>query len=503
VSIGLALVAALVFGDHVVRGGFIWDDWENAGTTRYSYEPGFLGPFDLRQMAYRPVLQLLIPLPHLLFGSNPAPHLLLALAIAVGAGAAFHALLRACGAGRGFALAAALLALVFPWSTSTRLWATASLNLVAVALFCAAGALSLRALAGQSSGRRASVAITAAMLAAAVLTYEAVVGVVALLPLLYRLRAVSWRPVLRRWRWEALAAAAAALLVALATTKRESGGGAAFEHALTIARQGMTLTGRALAPLDAIPPLAAVAGALVLAAAVAALRRPGARRSLLGAGLALAALALSWLPFVPGEAKYVPDAPGIYDRVNIVAGFALAALVCSLAAGVRTLLPSRRDIALPAVALLAGLVAAGWVLRDRDEVQAYDRSAQAQDSDLAALGRALPVTPRPGTVVVLFHRRSAVAPGVPAFGQPWDFSPALKLRYDDPSLSGFPVDSAARVSCGAAALHVTPSGGTAPPSAPYARAVLVDAATGRGARVSSARGCRSAVAELRPRRGSA
>src|SRR3954471_86727 len=125
VAVGLALLAALVYGDHVVRGGFMWDDWENAGTTRYRYEPGFLGPLDLRQAAYRPVLQLLIPLPHLLFGTHAAPHLALPLLRAVCACAAFHALLRGLGVPRAYATAAAALALVFPWSDSTRLWATA------------------------------------------------------------------------------------------------------------------------------------------------------------------------------------------------------------------------------------------------------------------------------------------------------------------------------------------------------------------------------------------
>jgi hypothetical protein len=201
VAIGLALLAALVYGDHVVRGGFLWDDWENAGTTRYRYEPGFLGPFDLRQAAYRPVLQLLIPLPHLLLGANPAGHLALALALAVLACAAFHALLRALGVPSAHAIAAAALALVFPWSDSTRLWATASLNLVGVALVMGAAAIALRALARPGGDPRARVALTAAMLAAGILTYEAVAGLVLLLPLLYRCR-VPWRRGLDRWRFE-------------------------------------------------------------------------------------------------------------------------------------------------------------------------------------------------------------------------------------------------------------------------------------------------------------
>src|SRR3954447_14595196 len=251
VAVGLALLAALVYGDHVVRGGFLWDDWENAGTTRFRYEPGFLGPFDLRQAAYRPVLQLLLPLPHLLFGTPAAPHLALARVRAVCACAAFHALLRGLGVPRAYATAAAALALVFPWSDSTRLWATASLNLVAVTLVLGAGAIALR-------GPRSRVVLTACMCAAGVLTYEAVAGLVLLLPLLYRVR-MPWRAALARWRFEALAAAAAAIWVALATTKPEHAGGTALEHAASIARQGAELVGRALVPVGAVPPAAAIA----------------------------------------------------------------------------------------------------------------------------------------------------------------------------------------------------------------------------------------------------
>src|SRR4051794_23975673 len=159
-AIGLALLVALVYGDHVFRGGLLWDDWENAATSHYHYEQGFLGPFDLRQAAYRPVLQLLLPLPHLVFGSSAPWHLALALMLAVAAATAFYALLLALGAHREFALGAAALALVFPWSDSTRLWATASLNLVALVLFFTAATVAVRR-------PRERVRLTAFLLAAA------------------------------------------------------------------------------------------------------------------------------------------------------------------------------------------------------------------------------------------------------------------------------------------------------------------------------------------------
>jgi hypothetical protein len=90
-----------------------------------------------------------------------------------------------------------------------------------------------------------------------------------------------------------------------------------------------------------------------------------------------------------------------------------------------------------------------------------------------------------------------VAPGIPGFGQSWDLGAALKLRYSDPTLSGFPVTPAEGMACTANGLSVGAL------RAPYARALLVDPASGRSARFTRARECRTAIARLRPRPASA
>src|SRR3712207_3480650 len=82
-ALTLLALGTVVLGPYVVSGGFYFDDWENAATTRYAYQSGFLGPIDLRTLAYQPLLALLIPLTHGLLGTDPAPHLALALLLAV------------------------------------------------------------------------------------------------------------------------------------------------------------------------------------------------------------------------------------------------------------------------------------------------------------------------------------------------------------------------------------------------------------------------------------
>jgi hypothetical protein len=225
------------------------------------------------------------------------------------------------------------------------------------------------------------------------------------------------------------------------------------------------------------PALALVAAAVVVTVAA---RRVDVRPVL----VALAALVLAWAPFVPGEDKYVPTAPGIYDRVNIVAGFAIAALVCALAA-----LARGRAIQV-AVVVAIGI---GWAVHGRAHVEQYSQAADARSAELAAIERAVP-RPAPGTVMIVLQRTYWAAPGVPVFGHAWDLGGALKMRYDDASLGGYPVTPGTPVRCERDGL-VAGSGRT-----PYTRALLVDASDGTATRISDARACRAA---LRSRPGSA
>jgi hypothetical protein len=258
---------------------------------------------------------------------------------------------------------------------------------------------------------------------AAVFTYEAVAPLVLLLPALYSVR-MTRQLALRRWRVEAVATGVAALLVAALTTKPEGGG---LDHLAAMAGDGITLLGHAIAPLGLL-------AAVPLAIAVAATARRASLRPLL---LSLAALLLAWAPFVPGEDKYVPTAAGIYDRVNIVAGFALAALVCSLA------LLTRARVVQVAVVVLIGV---GWVLQGRTHAEGYAQAATQRSAELAAIRHAVPHPP-PGAVLVAVHGREWAAPGIPVFGHSWDLGGALKVVYGDGSIRGYPLSPGAPVAC--------------------------------------------------------
>jgi hypothetical protein len=500
------LLAALVFGYHVVHGGFYWDDWENAATTRYQYEAGFLGPLDLRQFLYQPGLALLLPIPHVLFGLHPSLHLTLGLVLAAVMSLSLYALLRTGGMERPYAGSIAALVLVFPWSDSTRLWATASINNVAVTL-CLLGAV-VGMLGLRARGRRARrlTAGSVALYVASVLTYS-VAAVFALMSLLAYMRVVPFREALRRWRIDVVAVFAAMVFVGLLTTKGVQTLSGQAHHLETMLRQTGTLLAMALAPFGSPPRAAvgAVAAAIVALAALAAWRLPATdparlelRRWLVVAAGALLALAAGYALFVPGDPKYVPLAPGIYNRVNIVAAIGFALLVQSLAvlAATLALRGARLRVARTATALaLSALVAVGWIRVTHDHQRTWARASVLQERVLDRIAQSRAAIPRGGTIYT-FGSPIQAAAGVPVFGQSWDLDAAAKLTLHDPGVVAYPVRPTATVRCrpGSVAIHDYRFGKALPRS--YRRLVFLDVRDGRLRRIPDPAACAVAARDM-------
>jgi hypothetical protein len=74
------------------------------------------------------------------------------------------------------------------------------------------------------------------------------------------------------------------------------------------------------------------------------------------------------------------------------------------------------------------------------------------------------------------------------FHQSWDLSGALRLRWDDYSLSAYPVNNGRTVECAGTAVQVTGEDERA--QLPYGRTRFYDAANGRSAPIRSRAGCR-------------
>lgn len=480
---GLGVLGVLLLGPYVASGSFAWDDWENAATTAHPPADGFLGPVDLGLMRYRPLLALLLPLPHLLFGARPELHLALAALLAVLASLTFHVVLRALGLPALVAGGAAVLALLFPFSDSTRLWATASINLVALVLAGLGLLLALRGLATPDPGwRRRLHAASVTAYAASLLTYEAAAVLILLTGLLHA-RRVGRQAAWRWWRLDAAVLVPILGAEAALTSHPERSLPSTVAHGPVLAVHGLELVGRALIPGLTGALALALGATVVLAAALAARRATGDARTWLtwAGGGAIVAVA-AWAMLLPAAGPYDPLSAGVFNRGNILAafGFALAA-----AAGVRALWATRARWAAPA---LAALVAGGWAGGLERDVGEWKRAARESTRELAVVRRTL-ARAEPRTLLVVSRQRFAGA-GVPVFAAAWDLNSAVKLRA--PGRAATVLARARELRCRRGGVAPRPALNNVVEPVPYGQAALLDADSGALVTLADPAACRSA-----------
>jgi hypothetical protein len=507
---GLAflVLAAAVYGRHVLDGGFYWDDWQLAARNLYPVQssPDYHGVLDLTLLGYRPLLALLLPAIHAVLGPHPSAHIALGLILAAATATCFWASLRAAGLEPFHAAGMAALSLLFPWADSMRLWPTAAVNTVAVCLYLAGVALALHGLrAGGRRGRR----LTAAALilyALSVLTYE-VAAVAMLLGVIAYARVVGWPRAWRRWALDVVAIVGPLLYVALNTPRSKESLSGQIDHARVIADQALTLAARSVVPVDGVGRgvglalLAALAGGAGLALrglAPGDPAREGVRRWLLVAAAAVLGVGASLVLFVPADAHYQPLAPGVNNRINLLAAPAYAALAYAAAMLAGTLLAAAarrraRGVAVGAVAALA--IAAGWTARVERDIDTWDRSAALQRRVLDAVAHALPDPPR-GTTIYTSGERTYAAPGVPVFSVSWDLKGAVRVRLRRRDLRGYALRAASELRCGRARLYPRTSAYGPAEGAPYGRAFAVDVPTARATAIDSPAACRALAARL-------
>lgn len=516
----LAAVGAAAYGSHVAGGGFYSDDWPNAADYRFRAEPGVAGALDhalgLRFFDYRPLSALAIAGSHGLLGVRPTAHLAAAIGIGVLASACFFWLLRSLRVERIHAGAIAALVLVFPWSDSTRLWPTASINGLAVCLWALGVVVALRGL--RASGRRAVVIHAGALClyVLSILTYELAAGPVLVAVLLYGLRS-PWRAALRRFGADALAVALTVAVVALNTPRTPQPLDVQLDHVGRIAREVWSLLADAAIPLWSVPTLlfTAVVLALVAIAVVLARRadppaRPELRRWLWAAGVAAAALPACYLLIVPAYPHFSPLTPGIINRVNLFAALALVTLVYALAmvggavAAGALRRSARWSAGLAGIAIL--LIGAGYVVRLEEDKSEWRRSTVIQERVRAALDR---MAPPPGSTVYAFGSPIYAAPGVPVFRHV-ELSAAAALDLGDPSVAAYPMYPGTAFRCTAHGLYPASDGygnrtAATPPSEflveareTYGSAFFLDARSGRVERIEDQGACRTAQARFEP-----
>jgi hypothetical protein len=441
------VLGAIAFGPHLRHGGFIADDWTDLAVYRYGPHHGGLGAVadyhrqDLPSAnhATQPVL---FAIEYGLLGGHMHLHLLLAIALGALLSLALYALARELRAPPWLGLMLALLAFVYPLSDANRLWPAAGWNNLAVACYFAGA--------------------TFVLFVIAITTYELTVPAVALTAVLY-LRRTSLRGAAVRWAADIAAAVIGVLLVEAITPRAPLGTtGEKLHHAGVIARESLSVWADTLWPFGGLGR----AGGLIVLAVLVGLVAWRAPRRLPLAGLALLFVVLGYAALVPGEDFYTPLYPGLGNRVNLMAGIGMIALILVLVGSLA------RDSPL-VIGAVSFVLVIGYVHDLRDHAGTYDRSYAIQARQLHQL-KALVPQPPPGTTVYLLQRTPETAPGIPTFNWRWDLSGATKLLWHDGSDSGYPILDGTRIVCAPGLVYPAGNGLAANFGAAYGHAILVD-----------------------------
>jgi hypothetical protein len=507
---GLGCVALLALAPRIQHGGFNLDDWSNAsnalnppGPANFWHAVSAFATFTL----YRPVLVIYVPLTYFVFGMHMHYHLAWAAVLSILAATMFYGVLRTLDVPWIHAALISALTIVFPWSDSTRLWATAGLVDLSVVFMFAGVLIALQGLR-RRSWRWHALAVLFYLLS--ILTYELTLPLVVCVGALYCFRA-GWQAA--RWRWLAdlVVAVVAGLWVWANTVKTTSGISGDLSHLGEIVKGGGTLVGRAGYPLGS-PETTVV---LVAIAAVLYLgfcahlgfpdrfeTRPGwslrGWLALTTGGLLLAAL--GWVMLIPANPYYTPSVVAEVNRVNGLAAFGLvlavygslgivSSLICQ--AGVRG-----RFVATAMTVLLGAVLLVSYTHVLRRHIQLWDAAYEAEAVAINKTKQEFPHLP-PGATVFAGSYPAYQAPGVPILSSTWDYLGMLRMEYHDSSLSGYPILSWLHLACRTESV-VLEREGTLEATGPYGAARLLNLATGAHSAPKNQAQCKRVVGQYVP-----
>lgn len=505
VLVGLGLVAIAALAPHLKNGGFYLDDWANAATSLSPPGEPDLGNA-LSSYAdltiYRPVLVLYVPLTYFAFGMHMHYHLMLAAVLAVLAATMFYGVLRVLGLPWIHAAILAALAVVFPWSDSTRLWATADQVSLSI-LFMMAGLLIALLGLRRSSWRWHATA--AALYLLSILTYEVTLPVIACAGLLYCLQA-GWRASRAKWLVDLVAVAAGGAWVGAHTARTASGLAGDLEHLRQIVSAGGTILGRAtvaVGTLQTVVILLALLACVGIGTGVSLLfpdrfatkGRWGLHGWVLLSVGGVAAAALGWAMFIPADPYYTPTIFGEANRVNGLAAFGLVLAVYGCFGIIGTVLgqvrPKASALSTGITVSLGIVLLASYVHVLRRHIEIWNLAFFAETYALSKTQKELPRLP-PGTTLFASSYPANQAPEVPILDTTWDFDGMIKMEYDDSSLSASPVLPGFELKCLANEVALE-SDGTPEVTAEYGSVRLLNLQTGEHAAPGSRKACESMV----------
>jgi hypothetical protein len=496
-------IGILVYGAYVLHGGFYSDDWSNAADYQLGGPSRYWAAVDQshRVLGGRPVLALLLPIPHALFGVHPSLHLGLALGLGIVTSLCFYALMRALRLAPLHAGAIAILTLLFPWSDSIRLWSTASVNSLSVSWFLLGLFVALRGLRTATTTVRAVVmhGSAVALYLLSVLTYEVTACAALLAGLLYVGRA-PLSSALRRWLVDVVVVLGA-LVYSLTTTVATRHVGSIDERVHDVrvfGRESALVLASALVPVGSTGrPLKLLAVLVLGSLGAIAFRRSNGSSTLRQWALVIGVgfVALGAADFMLLGSRLHPLDPGTGNRVNVFAGLAYCLLAYGLIAAVAQLVPGRRGSALAIVA--AAVIGVGYAVRIHGDAGRWQQASVLQHRVLASVDRDLHQLP-PGTTLLTFGYPADVSPGVPIFDRSWDLNGAVRLLASDSALHAYPIYEQVTVRCARRGLTVAGPGSYGTLAISYRSTLFINVPTDGHLWVRNLESCNQALRSFRP-----
>jgi hypothetical protein len=498
-TVALAVVGALAYSTYALHPGFFWDDWTFLARYQLGRPGGYWATVQAlhAHLGGRPVLSLALGALDVL-GNHPVRQAVLAVAIGIVTSLCLYVLLRTLSLRPPAAGAIAVLALLFPWSDSLRLWATGSVtNLSLCFLFLGI----VVALHGLRHRGRAGVlwhAGAVVLYLLSVLTYEATAAAALLAGVLY-LRRAPFASIARLWATDVGALLCGLLYSLLATSgSRHLGSLSARAHDVpTFVKQAGILLASALVPLSS-PGTAVHALELVAVAALAVIIAVRLKRRSLGpaqqwVGPALiGAMTIAAAYFMFLGSSLFPQGPGLDNRTNILAGVAYSVLIYSIVAATCSLVIRNIRIAANTTLALVALIAVGWSIHLRRDERQWRHAAVLQHRVLAAVHTALPVIPSASTILT-FGAPGDTGPDVVVFDKGYDLGNALRLQAHDLSVQAYPIVAGVRTTCSLAGVGVIGPGNYGVFTVGYRRVFFVDVPHRRSRRIASRASCLAAL----------
>lgn len=517
----LALItAAIAFEPRIKAGGFLADDWPLYAGFKFPYTEGFHSALGVLQsnagsrighMFYWLVSFSLLG-GHTRFYTATAALLAVVMAFSV------YLLLRELRFSVGQSLAMMVLTIVAPSVETVRFWFTPGGVQICLSLFFLGLTLALRAFAAPPDKRmRLHVASWSLYLASAVYG-EMALPLMAVCILVYFTRD-SVIASLRRWAFDMIIVVVGEF-AALSFVNSKPGFGKLppsmwGEHARTIANQALTIFASTIGPLSDGDPSLTLAGVVGVLAAGFVLWRRGSisldsRRRLQRWGLAfficLTAIVACYAVYVPAMVYYEPLGPGLATHINIVIAAPLAVGVFSVLMLARVVLEELLDGLGPYVGRIAMALAVVWyaaividATKDvRSDAHIWALAAGKAAHVLHVLTTDLPHPVRNATVYT-FGEAGTVAPGLPIFFTSWEQNSAVKIAYDRPDLSSYPVVvNGITPSCTLRGVTVSVGSiGINSPSA-YSKSYFFDIPSGHYERIHNMAACTAALSTFQP-----